>query len=106
MINHGQKIDCRAFVSEKYFRHFSENTFSAESEKILDPLNSCTHSRCLCQSKALSITHLYFPRWYRHPGALIGTLFPSVRRLRRAHPQGDLHEDVVRYILGPFETSL
>ena len=30
MINHGQKIDCRAFVSEKYFRHFSEKTFSAE----------------------------------------------------------------------------
>jgi len=31
MIDQGQKIDCRAFVSEKYFRHFSEKSFSAES---------------------------------------------------------------------------
>ena len=31
MINHAEKIDCRAFVSEKYFRHFSKKTFSAES---------------------------------------------------------------------------
>lgn len=31
MINHAEKIDCRAFVSEKCFRHFSKKTFSAES---------------------------------------------------------------------------
>ena len=31
MINHAEKIDCRAFVSEKNFRHFSEKAFSAES---------------------------------------------------------------------------
>ncbi len=31
MIDQAQKIDCRAFVSEKYFRHFPEKTFSAES---------------------------------------------------------------------------
>jgi len=37
MINHGQKIDCRAFVSEQYFRHFSEKTFSAESIVKPDP---------------------------------------------------------------------
>ena len=34
MIDQAQKIDCRAFVSEKYFRHFLKKTFSAES--ILD----------------------------------------------------------------------
>ncbi len=30
-INQGQKIDCRAFVSEKYFRYLSKQTFSTES---------------------------------------------------------------------------
>jgi len=32
MINHAEKIDCGAFVSEKYFRDFPEKTFSAESK--------------------------------------------------------------------------
>jgi len=32
MINHAEKSDCRAFVSEKHFCHFSEKTFSAESQ--------------------------------------------------------------------------
>jgi hypothetical protein len=31
MINYAEKVDCRAFVSEKFFCHFSEKTFSAES---------------------------------------------------------------------------
>jgi len=37
MINYAEKIDCRAFVSEKNFRHFSEKTFSAESIVMPDP---------------------------------------------------------------------
>ena len=39
MINHCQKIDCRAFVSEKYFRHFSKKTFSAESILLTERLS-------------------------------------------------------------------
>ena len=38
MINHAEKIDCRAFVSEKYFRYFSKKTFSAESLSMQDLL--------------------------------------------------------------------
>ncbi len=30
-INQGQKIDCRVFLSEKYFRYLSKQTFSTES---------------------------------------------------------------------------
>ena len=37
MINQAQKIDYSAFVSEKYFRHFSDQTFSAESIIMPDP---------------------------------------------------------------------
>ena len=37
-LNSAQKIDCSVFVSEKYFRHFSEKTFSAESKSRPDPL--------------------------------------------------------------------
>ncbi len=37
MINQAQKIDRRASVSEKYFRHFTEKTFSAESNITPDP---------------------------------------------------------------------
>lgn len=32
MINQAQKIDREPFVREKYFRHFSEKIFSAESD--------------------------------------------------------------------------
>ncbi len=31
MINHAEKIDCGAFVSEKFWHHFWQKTFSAES---------------------------------------------------------------------------
>ena len=37
MINQAPKISYRANVSEKYFRYFSEKTFSAESEITFDP---------------------------------------------------------------------
>ena len=36
MINQAPKISYRANVSEKYFRYFSEKTFSAESLKRRD----------------------------------------------------------------------
>ena len=48
MIDEAQKIDCGAFVSEKYFRHLSEKTFSAESTGLtLDSwilLDSSSHA--------------------------------------------------------------
>ncbi len=36
MINQAPKISYRANVSEKYFRYFSEKTFSAESIVVSD----------------------------------------------------------------------
>ena len=37
MINHPENVNCMAFVSEKFFRHFSEKTFSAESTSDVHP---------------------------------------------------------------------
>jgi len=31
MINHAEKVDCGAIVREKFWHHFWQNTFSAES---------------------------------------------------------------------------
>ncbi len=41
MINHAEKVDCGAFVSEEFFRHFFEKTFSAESNITPDPPLLC-----------------------------------------------------------------
>ena len=37
MINHAEKIDCGAFVGEKFLHHFWQKTFSAESQVMPDP---------------------------------------------------------------------
>jgi hypothetical protein len=37
MINHIEKVDCGAIVREKFWHHFLQKTFSAESQSTPDP---------------------------------------------------------------------
>ena len=60
MINQAQKIDYSAFVSEKYFRHFSDKTFSAESIIMPDPLLNAPRSATISLRYIVKFDHGYY----------------------------------------------
>ena len=69
MINHADKIDFGAFVSEKFWHHFWQKTFSAESKWILlkNPKNASTRLSTNGKSPMIStappfVLRLWFDR--------------------------------------------